>query len=87
MFNPLIHRGDFTLADGGNDNFRIDGSSLDGLMAGGVSRKWQKPGPELTVVKPARLFPKVELHLSGSGLDSAAPPRSQRRGLRRGEKR
>jgi hypothetical protein len=30
MLDLLIHRGDFTLANGGNSMFHINGSSLDG---------------------------------------------------------
>jgi hypothetical protein len=88
----LFSAGDITLANTGNCIFRLDGSSLDGLTACGVSRVWQKPGPELTVVKPARLFPKVELLLNGGSLANAPhlqcqqkgalPPRPEGRGFR-----
>ena len=84
MSNLLIHRGDFTLANGGNCTFRFNGSSFDGLMADRVSRKSQEQ-EDLTVLKPARLFPKVETSPQRSRCDSAPPPRRQRRGFRCGE--
>jgi hypothetical protein len=42
MFNPLIHRGEVTLANGGNHHVRVDGSSFGGRMAGGGFRHGQR---------------------------------------------
>jgi hypothetical protein len=84
---PLLSVGDITLANTGNCTIRFNGSSLGGALTGGVPRKWQKPGPELTEVKPARVHPLSRTSPQRMPLANAAPPRRQRRDFRRGVSR
>jgi hypothetical protein len=93
MFEPgnqqmpisLFTAGDFTLADSGNCAGRFNGSSCDGLLAGGDSRNVAETRTRINGSQVCSVVPLNRTLPQRLLLIKAAPPRRQRRCFRRGD--